>query len=331
MQRPTIRDVAREAGVSVSTVSRVFTRPQLFRDETRLKVHAAAAALNYSPNRNAASLTTGKTANIGLVVPNLANPFFPEMVKAAQHSAREHGLAALLADSDDSAADEEKLLHTLAKDVDGLIVFSSLLRAEQIAGIGPLGPIVFVNRNVPGHRSVLVDAPHGMTLLTQYLRNLGHTSALYLPGPENSWVAHDRLGALAEAAETAGLALEVGPMGPGTFETGSAVAEQLVRKPLPSVVMCFNDVMALGVVARLLQLGVRIPEQISVTGWGGTKTASYSTPAVTTLAAPLAEMGTAALEQLLLAEHDPQDSEISPIRLEATLAARATTGRAREA
>src|SRR5882757_3005800 len=159
MPRATIRDVARAAGVSVSTVSRVFTRPELFRDETRLKVHAAAEQLNYSPNRNAASLTTGRTANIGLVVPNLANPLFPEMIKAAQHSAREHGLAVLLADSDDNAVDEEKLIHAL-------IVFSSLLTAEQVAAVTPLRPIVFVNRYVAGHRCVLVDAQHGMSLLT---------------------------------------------------------------------------------------------------------------------------------------------------------------------
>jgi DNA-binding LacI/PurR family transcriptional regulator len=328
--RPTIRDVARAAGVSVSTVSRVFTQPELFRDETRLKVHAAAQALNYSPNRSAASLTTGRTANIGLVVPNLANPLFPEMIKAAQHSAREHGLAVLLADSDDSAADEEKLLHALAKDVDGLILFSSLLTPEQVGAVGSLRPIIFVNRHVVGHRSVLVDAYHGMSLLTQYLANLGHTSALYLPGPENSWAAMDRLAALERAADEAGMSLDVTPMGQASFETGSAMAEELMRKPLPSVVICFNDLMALGVTARLLRLGVRVPEQISVAGWGGTKVASYSTPALTTLSAPLAQLGSAAVEQLVLSHGDRPGVTVPPVILEVTLAARATTGRARE-
>jgi len=330
MPRATIRDVARAAGVSVSTVSRVFTRPELFRDETRLKVHAAAEQLNYSPNRNAASLTTGRTANIGLVVPNLANPLFPEMIKAAQHGAREHGLAALLADSDDSAADEEKLVHALAKDVDGLVLFSSLLSQEQIASVGPLRPIVFVNRHVPGHRSVLVDAPHAMSLLTQYLANLGHTAATYYPGPDNSWVAHDRLAALRKASSAAGIELAAMPMGPATFESGSDAADQLVRRPLPTAVLCFNDQMAMGVVARLLQLGVRIPAQTSVTGWGGTKMAAYTTPALTTLAAPLADLGSAAVAELLLAQSDDPDTDPAPVTLEATLLARATTGRARD-
>ncbi len=330
MPRATIRDVARAAGVSVSTVSRVFTRPELFRDETRVKVHAAAEQLNYSPNRNAASLSTGRTANIGLMVPNLANPLFPEMIKAAQHSAREHGLAALLADSDDSAADEEKLVHALAKDVDGLVLFSSLLSQEQIASVGPLRPLVFVNRHVPGHRAVVVDAPHAMSLLTQYLANLGHTAATYYPGPDNSWVAHDRLDALRRASAAAGIELTVTPMGPATFESGSDAADALVRRPLPTAVLCFNDQMAMGVVARLLRLGVRIPEQTSVTGWGGTKMAAYSTPALTTIAAPLAELGSAAVAELLLAQNDNPDADPTPVMLEATLLARATTGRARD-
>jgi DNA-binding LacI/PurR family transcriptional regulator len=327
---PTIRDVARAAGVSVSTVSRVFSRPELFRETTRTKVHEAARTLNYSPNRSAASLITGKTANIGLVVPNLANPLFPEMVKAAQRSARERGLAALLADSDDSAEDEEALLHALAKDVDGLIDFSSLLNAERITEVAALRPMVFVNRNVPGHRSVLVDARAGMALLMNYLANLGHTSLLYAPGPQSSWMVHDRLGALTAAAEEAGIGVEVADWGPATFETGSVVADSVVRGRLPTVVVCFNDVIALGVIARLLQLGLEVPGQVSVTGWGGTKVAGYSTPSLTTLAAPLSVLGTAAVEQLLLTGDEAEAAAAGPpVLLEGTLQARSSTGRAR--
>lgn len=325
----TIRDVALAAGVSVSTVSRVFSRPDLFREETRSKVHAAASALKYSPNRSAASLTTGRTANVGLVVPNLANPVFPEMIKAAQRSARTRGLAALLVDSDDSAEDEETLLYALAKDVDGLIDFSSLLSDTQIASVGPLRPIVFVNRVVEGYRSVLVDTEHGMALLTNYLANLGHSSILYVPGPENSWMVHDRIRALEAAAAEAAIDVEISAWGPATFETGSAVAERIVHGRMPTAVMCFNDVIALGVVARLLQLGFDVPGQVSVTGWGGTKLAGHTTPSLTTLATPLAELGTTAVEQLLLADSG-DGVPAGPVLLEGTLLARASTGRARQ-
>lgn len=328
MPGATIRDVAREAGVSVSTVSRVFTRPELFREETRRKVHAAVAALNYSPNPKAASLTTGRTANIGLIVPNLANPLFPEMIKAAQHGAQDRGLGALLADSDDSASNEEKLLHVLAKDVDGLIVFSSLLTGEQIASVSGLRPMVFVNRDVPGQHCVLVDGPHAMAMLVHYLVNLGHTAAVYHPGPATSPVAHDRLATLRAAASEGGIELSEAPMGPATFESGSAAADALVRGSLPTAVLCFNDQMAMGLTARLIQLGVRVPEQVSVVGWGGTTVSGHTTPALTTLAVPLTELGRVAVEELLRAESGEQDAV--PIALKATLLVRATTGRARE-
>jgi DNA-binding LacI/PurR family transcriptional regulator len=322
----TIRDVAELAGVSASTVSRVYTQPDLFREQTRNRVHEAARQLNYSPSRNAASLTTVKSGNIGIVVPNLANPLFPEMVKAAQHSAGRRNLAVLLADSDDSAAAEEQLLHALAKDVDALLVFSSLLSDDQIASVGQLRPVVFVNRRVRGYRCVLVDAPGGMRLLAQYLANLGHSSALYLPGPENSWAAAERRNAIVAAGERTGLRIDVAEPGAPSFERGSAAAEQLVRTPLPSVVVCFNDIMALGVTARLLELGVNVPGQVSVAGWGGTRIAGYSTPALTTIALPLSELGSVAVDQALIATAGPQ-AELPPVVLGVELLARATTGR----
>lgn len=322
----TIRDVAVLAGVSVSTVSRVYTQPDLFREETRRRVHDAARQLNYSPSRNAASLTTGKTGNIGIVVPNLANPLFPEMVKAAQHSAGRRNLAVLLADSDDSAATEEQLLHALAKDVDALLVFSSLLSDDQIASVGQLRPMVFVNRQVRGYPCVLVDAFGGMRLLAQYLTNLGHTSALYMPGPENAWAAVERRNAIIAAGEQTGLHVDVAGPGVPSFEWGSDAAEKLVRTPLPSVVICFNDIMALGVTARLLQLGVNVPGQVSVAGWGGTRIAGYSTPALTTIALPLSELGSVAVDQVLAATAGVQ-ADVPPVMLGVELLARATTGR----
>ena len=303
--RPTIRDVARAAGVSVSTVSRVFTRPDLFREQTRLKVYEAAETLRYVPNKSATALITGRTGNVGVIVPNLANPLFPEMVKAAQHQLRKHKLAALLGDSDDDADDELKLIHALSKDVDGLILFSSLLREEQVEEIAGLTPTVFVNRLVPGFRCVLIDTLPGMRQLVGYLGNLGHTSALYLSGPDNSWPAHDRKRSLLTAGSEAGFEIEVsGPNRP-TFEAGLLAAGQIVNGRMPSAVICFNDVMALGLTARLLELGVEVPRQISVVGWGGSQLAGQSTPAVTTVAAPLSDLGTTAVDELLAAQQDP--------------------------
>jgi len=325
--RPTIRDVARAAGVSVSTASRVFTRPELFREGTRQRVHEAATRLEYTPNRSAAALTTGRTGNVGVVVPNLANPLFPEMVKAAQHRLRARNMAALLGDSDDDADEELKLVHALGKDVDGLLLFSSLLRDEQLERLAGISPTVFVNRLVPGFRCVLVDALSGMRQLVRYLGNLGHSSALYLTGPENSWAARSREQALTLAGGEEDFRIDVAAPSRPTFASGTAAADLIVQDRLPTAVICFNDVMALGLTGRLLELGVRVPQQVSVVGWGGSQLAGHSTPAITTVAVPLAELGTVAVDSLLAALADPDAPAPAPVTLQVSLHARATTAR----
>ena len=327
--RPTIRDVAEAAGVSASTVSRVLSQPGLFRTSTRQRVQAAADSLNYSPSRHAASLSTGKTANLGLVIPNLTNPLFPEMVQAAQHRAGDAGFAALLADSDEDPGREQKLIHALAKDVDGIVDFSSLLPPDQLDATAAVRPMVFVNRAVAGQRCVLVNAVQGMRLVMHYLANLGHAGVYYLPGPENVWAAADCQRAAAVAAGEAGVQLDLGPWGAPSFEAGAGHADRLVRGPLPTAIVCFSDVLALGMVSRLLALGVRVPERVSVCGWGGTRLAGYYTPPLTTVSMPLQYLGRIAVEQLLLRPVPPSPSDPNPhLLVDVALAARATTGRA---
>lgn len=189
---------------------------------------------------------------------------------------------------------------------------------------------------------MLVDALQGMRLLTQYLGNLGHTSVLYLPGPANSWAAQDRRAAIEQAAEEAGLGLDVREPHRSTFESGTLAAEQLMHTPLPTAVVCFSDAMALGLTARLLALGVQVPGQISVVGWGGSQLAGYTTPAITTPAVPLREVGTAAVDLLQFACGEaavgsaggsvggPAGEAHDSVRLKVTLLPGATTGRARQ-
>lgn len=329
MSRPTIRDVAKAAGVSMSTVSRVLSHPDLFRESTRRRVQAAAESLNYSPSRSAASLSTGRTGNIGLVVPSLANPLFPEMVKAAQHRAGDAGFAALLADTDDDADREQQLINTLAKDADGIVDFSSLLPTDRLLAAAAIRPMVFVNRAVESQRCVLVNARQGMLLIMHYLANLGHTGVHYLPGPVNSWVAADRQAAAAAAADEADLQFDLGGSSTPSFEAGVAQADDLIRRPLPTAILCFNDIMALGVVSRLLAVGVRVPDQVSVCGWGGTRLAGYYRPPLTTVSMPLRDLGRIAVEQLLSRPVPPPPTDPEPhLLLDVSLEVRATTGRA---
>jgi len=132
------------------------------------------------------------------------------------------------------------------------------------------------------------------------------------------------------AGEEAGLQIDVVTPNRPTFESGVAAAESLVHGRLPTAVVCFNDVMALGLTARLLELGVEVPQQVSVVGWGGSTLAGHSTPAITTLAVPLGDLGTAAVDELLAAQQGSTDATPDPITLEVALVTRATTARARQ-
>jgi DNA-binding LacI/PurR family transcriptional regulator len=189
--------------------------------------------------------------------------------------------------------------------------------------------MVFVNRAVESQRCVLVDAGQGMRLIMHYLANLGHGSVHYLPGPANSWAAGDRQAAAAVAAREADVQFELGGSSRPSFEAGAGYAEELIRRPLPSAVLCFNDIMALGVVSRLLALGVRVPDQVSVCGWGGTRLAGYYTPPLTTVSMPLGDLGRIAVEQLLSRPVPPAPTDPNPhLLLDVRLEVRATTGRA---
>jgi DNA-binding LacI/PurR family transcriptional regulator len=138
-----------------------------------------------------------------------------------------------------------------------------------------------------------------MRQTTQYLSNLGHTSLLYLAGPENSWPARDREAAIVTAAAEASMHLEVSAPNRPSYAAGTKAAEQLVGTRLPTAVVCFNDVMALGLTARLLEFGVEVPRRVSVVGWGGSKVGAQSTPAISTVVMPLGELGRVAVETLM--------------------------------
>jgi DNA-binding LacI/PurR family transcriptional regulator len=151
----------------------------------------------------------------------------------------------------------------------------------------------------------------------------------YLPGPQELWAAADRQVAAAVAASEADVQLELGPSGAPSFEAGAGHADRLIRGPLPTAILCFNDVMALGMLSRLLAVGVRVPERVSVCGWGGTRLAGYYTPPLTTVSMPLQYLGRIAVEQLLLHPVPPSPSDPNPhLLVGVTLDARATTGQA---
>ena len=293
-----IRDVALRANVSPATVSRAFAEPGLVRHETLQRVLAVAEELRYRPSRAARSLKTGKTGNIGVVVPDLGNPFFPAILKGAQARAREADHAVFLADSEENPRLEMELVRAMARQVDGVVICSSRLSEAQLQQLRKDTTLVVLNRRVPGVSAVLLDGAGGMRQAIEHLVALGHVRIGFLGGPAGSWSNHERHRGLRAAARGRSLdVVEFGPFAPH-FEAGQQAADLAVAAEVTAVV-AFNDLMALGVLSRLADRGIGVPNEISVVGFDNILMAGMATPQLTTVALPLEQAGRVAIELLL--------------------------------
>lgn len=293
----TIQDVAREAGVSVSTVSRAFTAPEMVREETRHYVLQTAERLGYRPNRAARGLITGRTGNIGVIVPDLSNPFFPTVVKGVQARAREADYAVFLADSDENPTEEVTLVEAMAKQVDGVILCSSRMSAAQLERVAGTTSLVFINRQEAGLPAVLMDVTGGMGQAVDHLAALGHRRIAYLNGPRASWSNRERRRGLRRAARQGIETVELGPFAP-RFDGGPHAADLALAERVTAII-AYNDLMALGVMSRLADRGVSVPEEMSVVGFDDILMAGMATPPLTTVSMQNERAGRAAVDLIV--------------------------------
>jgi DNA-binding LacI/PurR family transcriptional regulator len=323
----TLRDVARLAGVSPSTVSRALSTPAVVNAATRARVQAAAERLGYEPNRAARGLITGRTGNIGLVVPDLANPFFPSVVKGVQARARQSDVAVFLADTDEDAVEEVVLVRALAKQVDGLILCSPRASEEDLVAVAQETNVVLVNRLVEGVPAVTFDNEGGMRQAIAHLVALGHRRIAWVGGPKTSWSSAHRIIGLYAAANDNGVALlEVGHFAP-TYDGGMAAADQAVATGATAVVT-YNDLVAIGLLARLHARGISVPDDLSVVGIDDIAMSRMTRPALTTVRLPKQKAGQIAVELLLAVLDDPDPDTIIGTRgtLHGELIVRDSTG-----
>ena len=293
-----IRDVARAVGVSPSTVSRAFGAPDLVSEQTRDAVHRAAAELGYRPNRAARALVTGRTGNLGIIVPDLANPFFPSVLKGAQARAREEDHAIFLADSGEDPDQEVELIRAMAKQVDGVVLCSPRARTSHLHELAQLTELVLLNRRYVGLAAVLMDSADGMRQAVAHLAALGHRRLAYLSGPRTSWSNTQRLRGLAAAVRDHDVeVVDLGPLAP-TFEAGHQAADLALAAGVTGLV-AFNDLMALGVINRLNDRGVAVPAEMSVVSFDDIPMASMCMPPLTSVAMPTEAAGRAAVDLLL--------------------------------
>lgn len=306
----TIRDVARLAGVSPSTVSRALSMPGVVNPTTRARVQAAAETLGYAPNKAARGLITGRTGNIGLVVPDLANPFFPSVVKGVQARARAADVAVFLADSDEDAAAEAGLVRALAKQVDGLILCSPRATEDELIAVSQETTVVLVNRLVEGLPAVTFDNEGGMRQAVAHLVALGHRRIAWVGGPKTSWSSAHRVIGLYAAAHDHGVELiPVGHFAPH-YDGGMAAADQVVATGATAVI-AYNDLVAIGLLARLHARGISVPGDLSVVGIDDIAMSRMAHPALTTVRLPKQKAGRVAVEMLLALLDDPDPGSIS--------------------
>ncbi|MEU8300791.1 LacI family DNA-binding transcriptional regulator [Micromonospora sp. NPDC048909] len=300
----TIRDVARASGVHISTVSRTFSAPHLVNPETRVRVLACAEDLGYRPNRAARALITGRTHNIGLIIADIANPFFPPLIKAAESQARHRDYHVFVADTNEDPSVEEELVHALAKQVDGVLLCSPRMSNSLIEQLSREVPLVVVNRQVAGLPCVLMDVGQGARAAIEHLIGLGHTRIALLGGPRGSWTNREMRRAAGVAARAGGAELTVLGPNPPTETGGLALAEQ-VRRSGVSAVLAYNDLMAIGLIEGLDMLGVGVPQEVSVVGVDDIALSRLTRPKLTTVATPTAAAGRTAVDMLLQQDADP--------------------------
>jgi LacI family transcriptional regulator len=294
----TIKDVAKAAGVHVSTVSRTFSAPHLVNPHTRVRVLATAEQLGYRPNRAARALVTGRTHNMGLIVADIANPFFPPLIKAADGQARERDYHVFVADTDEDPLVEEELVQTLAKQVDGVLLCSPRMSGALIDQLRRNVPLVLINRVVDGLPAVVMDVAQGARAAIGHLVELGHRSIALLCGPPGSWTNRQIRRSAATMAAEAGVDLVMLGPNPPTELAGIAAAEQ-VRRTGVTGVLTYNDLMGIGLLEGLESIGVSVPGDISVVGIDDIALSRFIRPKLTTVVMPAAAAGRAAVDMLL--------------------------------
>lgn len=331
---PTIYDVAEAAGVAPSTVSRAFSRPGRVNADTAERIRQVAAQMGYRTNPLARALPTGKTALLAIIVADVTNPYFFELLRGAEETATHAGYTLLVADVHESVDAERQTLDRVLPMVEGVVLATSRMSDSSIRVAAKQRPTVVLNRSMSDIASVATDNARGMRRAVEHLAALGHTGITYLSGPDASWANGVRWQAMREACQELGLrGRRMGPFSP-TLAGGLSAAGELTASPSTAVV-AYNDLLAIGLMRGLKNLGVRIPEQVSVVGFDNIFGADFCTPQLTTVAAPLRQLGSVAVQTLLDDLHSelrlPRSSPGGALKtalLPARLVTRASTGAA---
>jgi LacI family transcriptional regulator len=318
-RRPTIYDVAREAGVAACTVSRAYSRPGRVHAETAQKVFRAAERLGYrsGPLDGQQPGERATRRAIGLVIADVTNPFYGDIIKGAYEAAREAGYQLILWHTNESPEVERQTIERGLEQVDGIVIASSRMTDSALRMVAKQKAVVLLNRIIPEANCVLNDNERGIRRAAEHLAALGHEKIFYVAGPDTSWSNGMRWRALREAA--AELELDVRRIGPNepTLFAGLSAARRVAQADATAV-LAYNDPLAIGVMKGLRKLGIAVPHDVSVVGFDNIIFDELVEPALTTIASPLYRMGFTGVQNCIAVSLGARPSDtplVLPVRL----------------
>jgi LacI family transcriptional regulator len=300
-----MRDVARLAGVSVATVSAVLNGKDTVSAGATRRVEEAMKALDYHPDQVARSLRVGRTNVIGMIVPDISNPFFSEIMRSVEEASEKKGFSVIMCDSNEDSGRERRHLSTLySRRVDGVLLASSVSDAAQDRLTMRRFPIVFVDAIPVGTKygAVIVDNLQGAHAATRHLIELGHSKVAIITGSLDRSVAIDRLEGYRKAMQEAGLVVADDYIKKGDFHvtSGYRCGIELMKSPeAPTAIFSCNNAMTLGLLRALADLSIPCPARVSVVGFDDADWATSFAPRITCVAQPTNEIGKVATEMLL--------------------------------
>ena len=321
----TLTQVARHAGVSTATVSFVINDTKPVSPAVERRVRDAIAALGYHPSHAAQSLRTGRSATIGLLIPDLTNPFFPKLAQDIEREARVRGYAVLLADShDDPRLQREALTNLTRRGVDALLIVPAVGTGETLTS--PI-PLVLIDRDAGGQPTVQSDKTQGGRLAAAHVMALGHRRIVILAGPDRQGQPGERVQGMLGAARQAGISIPASAVhhsGYGVEDGRAGTHALLDAHPDATALLAANDTLALGALSAAHSRGLNVPTDLSLVGFDDISWAALSSPPLTTVRQDTQALARRAIDRALTPPSDTPPPAEPPVPTE--LIVRGSTG-----
>lgn len=327
-----LRDVAKSAKVSVGTVSNVLNRPEIVAAKTLQRVQETIKELGFVPNGFARQLRFGNSRTIGLIVPDVSNPFFTEVARGVEDGANKRDYAVFLCNSDESVVKEERYINVLIEQqVRGVLFAPSDIKSNRMDEMKARGiSVTLLDRELKGnnHCSISVDDIYGGRIAIEYLSDLGHHEIAWVCGPDSIPQVAERGIGVAKAAKAGNLKIETVRVPLMNSVQGEEAARMILQLPtLPTAIFCANDLLAIGVMRGLMAAKIKIPGQVSILGYDDIRFASSAAVPLSSISQPAYQMGVTAADLLLSECEDGDNHQHQQIRFQPQLIERESTSK----